>query len=47
MTVDMVDELGEPGQRKLILELQGRRSNLILTDGEIESSTVCVGSIWR
>ncbi len=34
VTVDMVDELGEPGQRKLILECMGRRSNLILTDGE-------------
>lgn len=34
VTIDMVDELGEPGQRKLILECMGRRSNLILTDGE-------------
>ena len=34
LTVDMMDELGEPGQRKLILECMGRRSNLILTDGQ-------------
>lgn len=34
LTVDMVDELGEPGRRKLILECMGRRSNLILTDGQ-------------
>ena len=34
LTVDMVDEMGEPGRRKLILECMGRRSNLILTDGE-------------
>ena len=34
LTVDVVDELGEPGQRRLILECMGRRSNLILTDGE-------------
>lgn len=34
LTIDMVDEMGEPGQRKLILECMGRRSNLILTDGE-------------
>ena len=34
LTVDVVDELGEPSRRKLILECMGRRSNLILTDGE-------------
>ncbi len=34
LTVDMVDELGEPGQRHLILECMGRRSNLILLDGQ-------------
>jgi len=34
LTVDMVDELGEVGQRKLVLECMGRHSNLILLDGE-------------
>lgn len=34
LTVDMVDELGEPGQRKLVLECMGPRSNLILLDGQ-------------
>ena len=34
LTIDVVDELGESGQRKLILECMGRRSNLILTDGQ-------------
>ena len=34
LTIDMVDELGEPGERKLILECMGRRSNLILLDGQ-------------
>ena len=31
-TIDMVNELGEPGQRKLVLECMGPRSNLILLD---------------
>lgn len=34
LTIDMVDEMGEVGQRKLILECMGRHSNLILLDGE-------------
>lgn len=34
LTVDMVDELGEPGRRKLVLECMGRHSNLILLDGQ-------------
>lgn len=34
LTVDITDELGQSGTRKLILEAMGRRSNLILTDGE-------------
>ena len=34
LTVDMVDELGEPGRRKLVLECMGPRSNLILLDGQ-------------
>ena len=34
LTIDMVDELGEPGQRKLVLECMGPRSNLILLDGQ-------------
>ena len=34
LTVSMVDELGEPGRRRLVAECMGRRSNLILLDGE-------------
>ena len=34
LTLDIVDELGEPGQRKLVAECMGRYSNLILLDGE-------------
>ena len=34
LTVDIVDEMGEPGRRKLVAECMGRRSNLILLDGE-------------
>ena len=34
ITIDMVDEMGEVGQRRLILECMGRHSNLILLDGE-------------
>ena len=34
LTIDMVDEMGEIGQRQLILECMGRHSNLILLDGE-------------
>ena len=33
-TMDIVDELGEPGQRKLVAECMGRYSNLILLDGQ-------------
>lgn len=31
---DCTDEMGEPSRKSLILELMGRNSNLILTDGE-------------
>ncbi len=34
LTVETVDELGEAGRRRLILECIGPRSNLILTDGQ-------------
>lgn len=34
LTIDMVDEMGEPGRRKLVLECMGRYSNLILLDGQ-------------
>jgi len=34
LTIDMVDELGEPGQRKLVLECMSKRANLILLDGD-------------
>ena len=34
LTMDIVDELGEPGQRKLVAECMGRYSNLILLDGQ-------------
>ena len=33
-TLEIVDELGEPGQRKLVAECMGRYSNLILLDGQ-------------
>lgn len=34
LTLDCTDEMGAPCQKRLILELMGRNSNLILTDGE-------------
>jgi len=34
ITVDMVDEMGEPGRRRLILECMSKRANLILLDGQ-------------
>lgn len=34
LTVEITDELGQPGIRKIILEAMGRHSNIILTDGE-------------
>ncbi len=34
LTIDVVDELGEPGQRRLVLECMGRHSNLILLDSQ-------------
>ena len=34
LTVEIVDELGEPGIRKLVAECMGRYSNLILLDGQ-------------
>ena len=34
LTLDCTDEMGTPCQKRLILELMGRNSNLILTDGE-------------
>ena len=34
ISIDMVDEMGEVGQRQLILECMGRHSNLILLDGD-------------
>lgn len=34
LTVDIVDELGEPGRRRLVIECMGRHSNLILLDGQ-------------
>ena len=34
LTIDVVDELGETGQRRLVLECMGRHSNLILLDGQ-------------
>ena len=33
LTLDCTDEMGTPCQKRLILELMGRNSNLILTDG--------------
>ena len=34
MEIDVIDELGQNGRRRLILETIGRRANLILADGE-------------
>lgn len=34
LALDCTDEMGEPVQKHLILELMGRNSNLILTDGD-------------
>ena len=34
LTLDIVDELGEPGRRQLVFECMGRYSNLILLDGQ-------------
>lgn len=34
LTFDIVDELGEPGRRRLAFECMGRYSNLILLDGQ-------------
>ncbi len=34
LTLDCTDEMGTPCHKRLILELMGRNSNLILTDGE-------------
>lgn len=34
LTVEITDELGQPGIRKVVLEAMGRHSNIILTDGE-------------
>jgi len=33
MDIDVIDELGQSGRRRLILETIGRKANLILTDG--------------
>ena len=34
MELDITDDFGQPGKRTLVLESMGRRSNLILLDGE-------------
>lgn len=34
MELDITDDFGQPGRRTLVLEAMGRRSNLILLDGE-------------
>ena len=34
MELDITDEFGRPGRRTLVLEAMGRRSNLILLDGD-------------
>ena len=34
LELDITDDFGQPGKRTLILEVMGRRSNLILLDGE-------------
>ena len=32
--LDIIDDFGQPGRRTLVLEAMGRRSNLMLLDGE-------------
>ena len=34
LELDVTDDFGQPGRRTLVLEAMGRRSNLILLDGE-------------
>ena len=34
ITFDCIDEMGEPSQKHLILELMGRNSNLVITDSD-------------
>ena len=34
LDIDITDDFGRPGRRTLVLEAMGRRSNLILLDGE-------------
>ena len=34
LELDITDDFGQPGKRTLVLEAMGRRSNLILLDGE-------------
>lgn len=34
LELDIIDDFGQPGKRTLVLEAMGRRSNLILLDGE-------------
>ena len=34
MELDIIDDFGQPGKRTLVLEAMGRRSNLILLDGD-------------
>ena len=34
LEIDIIDDFGRPGRRTLVLEAMGRRSNLILLDGE-------------
>ena len=34
LEVDVIDDFGQPGRRTLVLEAMGRRSNLVLLDGE-------------
>ncbi len=47
LTVSMVDELGEPGRRRLVAECMGRRSNLILLDGEDRTRLAEAFSAWQ
>ena len=43
LELDVTDDFGQPGRRTLVLEAMGRRSNLILLDGEAGSSTASAG----
>ena len=45
LVIEATNEMGDKVRRRLILEMMGRRTNLLLLDGETASWTACAG--WR